>query len=106
MDIVLHYAFSIFFIIIMPGYLIYLLRKQWSTVKSWTYYIHFKKGVTQPDLTRSVFQEYFTIDHVTEEGTIVITSKINDVRLRQLIAKEAQLSVKEFYVTPHLIRMP
>lgn len=106
MDLFLHYAFSIFFFIVMPGYSIYLLRQRWKSIKSWTYYVHFKDGVAAPDLTGPAFQEYFTLDHVTEDGTVVIISKINDVRLRQLIAKECQLAAGDFHVTDHILRMP
>ncbi|MFC3928884.1 hypothetical protein ACVR05_02815 [Streptococcus caprae] len=74
--------------------------------KSWTYYIHFKKGVTSPDLTTPVFQDYFTVEHVTEDGTVVITSKVNDTRLRKIISTESQLSLDAFHVTDHIIRMP
>lgn len=106
MDIILHYAFSIFFFIVMPGYLIYLLRQSWSKIKNWTYYIHFKDGVTVPDLTGPAFAPHFTVENVSEGGTIIITSKINDVRLRQLIAKECQLAAGDFHVTDHILRMP
>lgn len=101
-----YYLIMFFMIFVMPAYGIYLLRKTWKNVKEWTYYVHFKEGVRRPDLTAPVFQEFFQVEHITADGTVVITSKVNDTHLAKLISKECLIPLGEFNVTDHIVRMP
>lgn len=72
----------------------------------YAYHIHFREGMRCPALTAPVFQEFFKVEQLTADGTVVITSKVNDTRLAKLISKECQLSKAEFSISGGLMRLP
>lgn len=65
--------------------------------KAYPYNIHFK-GVSVPDLTGPVFQEFFQVERVIDD-MVLVRSLVNDSHLKEIIAKECQLHLSDFAVS-------
>lgn len=64
-----------------------------------TYRITFSKGINMPDLSTNPKLADILIFEIKQKDWYIVSSKLNDVKLRDLLMEEYAISMKDVVVT-------